>query len=73
MKLLKIDEAAKVLAVSRASLQRLIDAGRLPAIVITAGRRKRLQRVDESDLQIFIDNLKVRSKKNDPIRLAQNR
>ena len=73
MRLLTIDEAAKNLSISRATIQRLIDSGRLPAITIAAGQRKRLQRIDEADLHAFIQNLKnQRSKKNDRIRLATN-
>ena len=58
MKLISIEQAAESLAISRATLQRLIDTGRLPAITITAGKRKRLQRIDEADLQTFIEGLK---------------
>ncbi len=73
MKFLSIDEAAETLAISRATCQRLIDRGNLPAITIAAGQRKRLQRIDEADLQAFVQNLKNKgSKKNDRLRLATN-
>ena len=58
MKLLQIDEAAKILKISHSTIRRLIDSGILPAITITAGRRKRLQRIDEADLEKFIQSLK---------------
>jgi excisionase family DNA binding protein len=70
MKLISIDEAATVLAVSRATAQRLIDSGRLPAITIASGKRKRLQRVDEKDLYAFIEGLKTTKQNRDRIRLA---
>lgn len=72
MKLLSIAEGAEALHISRATFQRLIDAGQIPAITIAAGRRKRLQRVDQADLEQFVQTLKNRSKKNDRLQIARH-
>lgn len=70
-KLITIEAAAEILAVSRATTQRLIDTGRLPAITITRGRRKRLQRIDEADLQSFVQSLKSPNKDKARVRLER--
>lgn len=73
MKMLSIDQSAEILSVSRATVQRLVDSGRLPAVTIAAGKRKRLQRIDQGDLEDFVQNLKTdRNKNYDRLRLAQN-
>jgi excisionase family DNA binding protein len=72
-KLLTIEEVSAVLSVSRATVNRMIVDHQLPAVCLRSGRRKKILRVDETDLQAFIETLKTeRSKKNDRLRIATN-
>lgn len=74
MKLLTIEEVSAALWVSRATVGRMIADHQLAAVCLRTGRRKKILRVDEVDLQAFIETLKSdrSKKKNDHIRLARN-
>lgn len=52
-RLLKVEEAADVLGVSRFWVYRRIQSGELP--VVELGDRRKNQRISEVDLQTFID------------------
>lgn len=54
MKLLSIEAAAEVLAVSRATVTRMIVEGQLPAVCLRAGRRKKLWRIRHEQLDKWI-------------------
>lgn len=59
--LLKVKQAAEILACSPKLVRRLIDSGRLK--VIRLGESARSDRIDESDLEEFIyDNKSTRGK-----------
>ncbi len=57
--LLTLQEVAKILRINRSSVSRLLKAKELSYIVV--GGRKL---VEETDLQAFIDNRKVKSDEN---------
>jgi excisionase family DNA binding protein len=71
-KLLTVEEVAASLFVSRATVNRMITDHQLPAVCLRSGRRKKILRVDEVDLQAFIESLKTRKDKNNALRLARN-
>lgn len=50
MKLLSVEAVAEKLDVSRQTIQRMIDSGALPAILVRSGRRKKLWRVRPEQL-----------------------
>ena len=54
MKLLSIEAAAEVLAVSRATVTRMITEGQLPAVCLRSGRRKKLWRIRQEQLDKWI-------------------
>jgi excisionase family DNA binding protein len=54
MKLLPLEAVAETLAVSRQTIQRMIDTGALPAICVRSGRRKKLWRVRPEQLQQWL-------------------
>ena len=54
MKLLNIEEVAKILGISRSTTMRMIVDGSLPAVCLRAGRRKSVWRVREENLQRWI-------------------
>jgi excisionase family DNA binding protein len=54
MKLLSLEAVAETLAVSRQTIQRMIDTGAFPAICVRSGRRKKLWRVRPEQLQQWL-------------------
>lgn len=54
MKLLAIESVAEKLDVSRQTIQRLIESGVLPAVLVRSGRRKKLWRVRPECLDQWI-------------------
>lgn len=54
MKLLTIEQAAEVLAVSPRTVERLIADGSLPAICIRRGKQRRMMRVRDAVLEKWI-------------------
>jgi excisionase family DNA binding protein len=75
VKLLTIEEVSAALSVSRATVNRMIADCQLPSVCLRTGKRKKILRVDEVDLQTFLETLKSdrSKKKNDHVRLATNR
>lgn len=54
MKLLSIIDVSEVLGVSRATTTRMITEGQLPAIILRAGRRKKVWRVRSEALEKWV-------------------
>lgn len=54
MKLLRPQAVAEILDVSRSSVIRMIASGDLPAVCLRAGKRKKVWRVREEQLQRWI-------------------
>ena len=54
MKLLSVEAAAEVLGVSRQTVTRMIAAGQLPAVCLRAGRRKKVWRIREEQLERWV-------------------
>jgi len=54
VKLLTPEDLAEMLRVSRATVSRMCAAGSLPCVVLRAGKRKRIVRFREADIEQFI-------------------
>lgn len=54
MKLLPLEAVAETLDVSRQTIQRMIESGVLPAVLVRSGRRKKLWRVRPECLDQWI-------------------
>jgi excisionase family DNA binding protein len=57
MKLLRAEEVAVILDVSRSTARRMLIDGTLPAICLRSGKRKKVYRVRESELERFVISL----------------
>ncbi|MFQ5902620.1 MAG: helix-turn-helix domain-containing protein [Candidatus Binatia bacterium] len=54
MKLLGAEKVAEVLGISRSTARRMMTEGALPAITLRAGKRKRIVRTPESELERWL-------------------
>lgn len=54
-KLLTVNQVGEMLLLSRQSVQRMIDEKILPALCVRSGRRKKVWRIDEADLERWVD------------------
>ena len=54
MRLLPVEEVAKALDVSRQTVMRMIQEKQLPAICIRSGRRKKVWRIREEQLERWV-------------------
>lgn len=70
MKLLRAEEVAVILDVSRSTARRMMIDGTLPAIPLRSGKRKKIYRVRESELERYVLSLERQSVKSRPARLA---
>ena len=57
-KLLTLAQTAEALQTSRQTVMRMVSEGALPAIVLRSGRRKKVIRIDEADLERWVIGLK---------------
>jgi excisionase family DNA binding protein len=57
LKLLRAEEVAIILDVSRSTARRMLIDGTLPAICLRSGKRKKVYRVRESELERFVISL----------------
>ena len=57
MKLLRAEDVAIILDVSRSTARRMLIDGTLPAICLRSGQRKKVYRVRESELERFVISL----------------
>jgi hypothetical protein len=55
MKLFDVQSAAEILGISRQSVNRLIADGALHAVIIRAGRRKKVIRIPDTSLRKFLN------------------
>lgn len=70
MKLLRAEEVAVILDVSRSTARRMLLDGTLPSICLRSGKRKKVYRVRESALERFVLSLErksMRSQKLEPV------
>jgi excisionase family DNA binding protein len=63
MKLLTINECAETLKFSRWTVTELLETGALPGIVLKSGRRKKVWRVRESELERWLTAREQETKK----------
>ena len=63
MKLLRADEVSVILDVSRSTARRMMLDGTLPAILLRSGKRKKIYRVRESELERYVLSLERQSVK----------
>jgi excisionase family DNA binding protein len=63
MKLLRAEEVAVILDVSRSTARRMMIDGTLPAITLRSGKRKKISRVRESELERYVLSLERQSLK----------
>jgi excisionase family DNA binding protein len=62
-KLLSIKESAEVLKLSRWTVTEMLESGQLPGVILRAGRRKRIWRIREADLEKWITQREQETKR----------
>ena len=63
VKLLRAEEVAVILDISRSTARRMLLDGTLPAVCLRSGRRKKIFRVRESELERYVLSLERQSLK----------